>query len=621
MLGGSMTQSHIDLEPIWTPDDETVRRSNIWESMQTLGIRNYDEFHSWSTDFDDEFWQHVTEKLQIKFLTQPQSISSQSDNATSRRWLPGAKLNIAESCFQAAPNAIAVICGRGDGELKHTTYAELYQGASRVANGLKEQGLEPGDAIALFMPMNTRSLEIYLGAILGGFTVVSIADSLAREQVKFRLEIGDAKLVFTVPFVKRGDKQIQLKDRAVGAGVPIVLASDSVGSDHSDSISWEAFVSTNTNLNVAHESAESAINVLFSSGTTSEPKAIPWDHITPIRCASDGHFHHDIHPGDVVAWPTSFGWMMGPWLTFSTLINRGTIALFEDSPLTEEFGQFVERASVNILGVVPSMVSRWRQTGCMESSDLSSIRLFSSTGECSNQSDMRYLSQLAGGKPIIEYCGGTEVGGGYVSSTVIQPNIASAFSTPTLGTKFQILDEDGEPAEIGEAFLCDSALGMSRCLLNADHDEIYYRDVPDAPNGKRLRRHGDQMQRLPNGYYAAMGRADDTLNLGGIKVGCAEIERAIASCDKICEVAVIGVPQPGGGPTRLVACVGMGEAVLDKVLLHQELQSIIKEKLSPLYHLNDVWLCNSLPRTASNKILRRELRKAYLEQGVLHEVG
>jgi acetyl-CoA synthetase len=616
-----MTYSHLSLEPIWVPDDKLMRDSNIWRSMQGLGVDNFGDFRRWSATRSDEFWQHTIEKLQIKFHTSPKSISSRLEDGSNGHWFPGAKLNIAESCFQASPDAIAIVCGMADGQLNRTSYSELYEGACRVANALKGQGLQPGDAVGLFMPMNTRSVEIYLGAILGGFTVVSIADSLAREQVLLRLKIGAAKLVFTVPFVRRGDKKISLCDRVTGTGLPVVLASDYVGNELFGGIPWDVFIDTNKNVDVVHESPESPINVLFSSGTTSEPKAIPWDHVTPIRCASDGHFHHDIHAGDVVAWPTSFGWMMGPWLTFATLINRGTIALFEDSPLTEEFGQFIERASVNILGVVPSMVSRWRQTGCMESRDWSSIRLFSSTGECSNQSDMRYLSQLAGGKPIIEYCGGTEIGGGYISSTMVEPNIPSTFSTPTLGTDFVILDEDGEPSDIGEAYLCDSALGMSRCLLNADHNAIYYQDAPAAPNGQRLRRHGDQMERLQNGYYAALGRADDTLNLGGIKVGCAEIERALATCNKLNEVAVIGVPQPGGGPTRLVACVGMDEAAFNKELFQQELQCIIKEKLSPLYHLHEVWRCDSLPRTASNKILRRELRKAYLEQGVLHEVG
>src|SRR5205085_2488536 len=102
------------------------------------------------------------------------------------------------------------------------------------------------------------------------------------------------------------------------------------------------------------------INVLFSSGTTGTPKAIPWTHSTAIRCALDGYVHQDIQPRDVVAWPTSVGWMMGPWLIFAALLNRATIALYDGAPQTAEFCRFVQDAGVTTLGVVPSLVRAWR---------------------------------------------------------------------------------------------------------------------------------------------------------------------------------------------------------------------------------------------------------------------
>jgi acetyl-CoA synthetase len=307
--------------------------------------------------------------------------------------------------------------------------------------------------------------------------------------------------------------------------------------------------------------------------------------------------------------------MMGPWLTFATLINRGTIALFDGASWGEAFGRFVRDAAVNILGVIPSTVCRWRQTRCMEGLDWSAIRLFTSTGECSDPSDMRYLSQLAGGKPVIEYCGGTELGGGYISSTVVQPNIPSAFSTPVLGTKLVILGDNDLPSTIGEVYLVHPALGLSRRLLNGDHSEVYYRGTPPGPHGEVLRRHGDQLELLPSGYFRALGRTDDAINLGGIKVGSAEIERVIKELGDISEVAVIGVPGRDGGPNRLVVCIGTGaEQRPDKNPLRARIQEVISEKLNPLFKLHDVFMCTQLPRTASNKVMRRELRRLYEQE-------
>jgi acetyl-CoA synthetase len=364
---------------------------------------------------------------------------------------------------------------------------------------------------------------------------------------------------------------------------------------------WDDAARPHTPATVAR-SPQDAINVLFSSGTTGDPKAIPWDHTTPIKCATDAHLHQDVHPGDVLCWPTSLGWMMGPWLIFAGLINRATVALYAQSPLDKGFGLFVENAGVTMLGLVPSLVRAWRQTGCMEGLDWSALRVFSSSGECSNADDMTYLSKLGGGKPIIEYCGGTEVGGAYVSSTVTAPNVAAAFSTPAFGCDIEIIE--------GEAYLVGPSMGFSTRLLNRDHHAVYFEDTPTR-NGRRLRRHGDELRRLPNGYYRATGRCDDTMNLGGIKVGCTEIERVCNAVDGVSETAAIAVNPAGGGPSKLAvyAILKPGASVTADDL-KPKLQHAIRTGLNPLFRVDDVRIVPAFPRTASNKVMRRVLRDA-----------
>src|SRR5206468_4907226 len=136
-----------------------------------------------------------------------------------------------------------------------------------------------------------------------------------------------------------------------------------------------------------------------------------------------------------------------------------------NAPTTTAFGNFVQEAKVTMLGLVPSLVAAWRQSGCMRGRDWSAIRAFSSTGECSNPVDMLYLMHLAGYRPVIEYCGGTEIGGGYVTGTVAQPCIPSAFSTPALGMDLVLLDENERPADKGEVFIDGPSIGLSTRLL------------------------------------------------------------------------------------------------------------------------------------------------------------
>jgi acetyl-CoA synthetase len=240
--------------------------------------------------------------------------------------------------------------------------------------------------------------------------------------------------------------------------------------------------------------------------------------------------------------------------------------------------------------------------------------VFSSTGEASNPEDYLWLMSLADYRaPVVEYLGGTEIGGGHITGTVVQPSSPAAFTTPALGIDVALLDEEGRVISgegEGELFLVPPALGLSQSLLNADHHATYYQGCPSGPGGEILRRHGDQMARLPGGCYRALGRADDTMNLGGIKVSSVELERVVNDHPAVYESAAVGVPAPGGGAERLVVFV-VAEHAVDRAALRDELQKAIAATLNPLFRVHDVEVVEALPRTASNKIVRRQLRTRY----------
>ena len=178
-----------------------------------------------------------------------------------------------------------------------------------------------------------------------------------------------------------------------------------------------------------------------------------------------------------------------------------------------------------------------------------------------------------------------------------------------------ILDEQGEPTDLGELFLVPPALGLSQTLLNGDHHAVYYADAPVGRAEQVLRRHGDRMQRFAHGYYRAHGRADDSMNLGGIKVSSLQIEEVVGTVAGVRETAAIAVPPPGGGPDRLVVYVVLHTpSSLSLDALKAAMQDAIRTQLNPLFKLHDVLPIPALPRTASNKIMRRELRAHYLQR-------
>lgn len=598
----------------WTPTPEFIATTNVGWLMKTTGLATYEELHAWSVQHRAEYWGTAIERLGVRFQQPYREVMDLSRGAEAPQWLPGARLNIAESCFSAPAEATAIVHQAEGGSLEKMTYGELRALTARVAANLRRLGYQSGDALAIFMPMTPEAVAIYLGIVAAGCAVVGIADSFRPREIATRLRIANAVGVFTQDVQVRVGKAHPLYANAIEAEAPriiVIPAREGLSVPLRDGdLAWADFLASDAPLEFVPRDPEDTTNVLFSSGTTGEPKAIPWTQVTPLKCAVDAHFHVNIRAGDVLVWPTNLGWMMGPWVIFASLMNRAAMGLYCGAPTGREFGQFVEQSKATVLGLVPSLVRTWRTSGCMEGLDWSAIQVFSSTGECSRADDMRWLMQLAGGKPVIEYCGGTELGGAYISSTLALPNVAGAFNTPTLGLDIAILDEEGKPTELGELFVVPPSIGLSNSLLNKDHHATYFADTPRGPAGELLRRHGDQMERLPGGYWRAHGRADDTMNLGGIKVSSAEIEQTLRAVPGVTETAAIAVSDGGGGPSQLViyaVCVGSP----DHAQLAAAMQSAIKRDLNPLFKIHDVIVIDALPRTASNKVMRRELRAKY----------
>jgi acetyl-CoA synthetase len=593
----------------WQPDGATVVHANLTQFIASRGLASFEDLHRWSVADPDGFWDEVIDKLSIQFAVPPTSARGSSD-PTDPDWLPNALMNIITSCLDHDPNSVAIISD-GPVGLDATTVGELSELVAAFAAGFEERGFSPGDAVAIVMPMNKEAVVAYLGIAAAGGVVVSIADSFAPDEIATRLSLTGAVAVVTQDRTQRLGQSLPMYEKCIEACAPQCIVVDTgAGTNRRDNdVEWVDFIVPGVEFDPIVRPAGAHTNILFSSGTTGEPKAIPWTQTTPIKAAMDGRYHQDIHEGDVIAWPTNLGWMMGPWLIYASLLNGAAMALYDDAPTTAGFIRFVEDAGVTMLGVVPSIVAAWRASGVLQRGDWTSVRVLSSTGEASNPDDYRWLMEIAGGIPLIEYCGGTEIGGGYVTSTVLHPAVPGQFSTPALGLDLVLIDEDGRLGDQGEVFLVPPSVGLSTELINRDHDAVYYSDLPDI--GRPLRRHGDQMVRLESGNLRALGRVDDTMNLGGIKISSAELEGAIEGVQGVSEAAAVAIPPTAGGPDRLVVFVVPVDDTINADALKTEMQRLIRSRLNPLFKIHEVVLIDALPRTASHKVMRRTLRAGF----------
>ncbi|XP_073295519.1 probable acyl-activating enzyme 17, peroxisomal [Primulina huaijiensis] len=633
--------------PAWSPDSGSANATNVGRLLVKHGseffgtkyvdpISSFIDFLEFSVSNPEVYWKTVLAEMKISFSVPPECILHECPTYPGGHWLPQACTNPAKNCLNPSGERNlddTALIWRYEGEdelpVNKMTLKELRAEVWHVASAIETLALKKGSAIAIDMPMDVNSVVIYLAIVLAGYIVVSIADSFASSEISARLKISKAKAIFTQDLIIRGDKRIPLYSRVVDAQSPMAIVIPTEGSDFSmklrdKDISWNDFlgranVSKEIQFVAVEQSVDAFTNILFSSGTTGDPKAIPWTVATPFKAAADGWSHMDIRQGDIVSWPTNLGWMMGPWLVYASLLNGASMALYNGSPLGSGFAKFVQDAKVTMLGVIPSIVRAWKNTNSTANCDWSAIRCFASTGEASNVDEYLWLMGRAQYKPVIEYCGGTEIGGGFVTGSLLQNQSLAAFSTPAMGCSLFILGEDGFPIPsdapgIGELALGPLMFGASSTLLNADHDDIYFKHMPSW-NGKVLRRHGDVFERTSRGYYRAHGRADDTMNLGGIKVSSVEIERICNAVDSgVLETAAVGVPPPDGGPERLVVVVVLKDPEPHKPLpdmnyLAATFNSALQKKLNPLFKVSAVVSLPSLPRTATNKVMRRVLRR------------
>ncbi|KAK3149018.1 hypothetical protein QOZ80_3AG0211810 [Eleusine coracana subsp. coracana] len=633
--------------PYWFPSPADCKQTNLGRLMEVNGpkllgsaykdpISSFNLFHKFSVENQEVYWSMVIKELSVKFQQKPKSILDTSDRSKKGgTWLPGAVLNIAECCLLPWPSrnktddSTAIVWrdeGLDDYPVNRMSLKELRTQVMTVANALDTM-FQKGDRIAIDMPMTCNAVIIYLAIILGGFVVVSIADSFAPQEIRSRMGISKAVAIFTQDVIIRGGKNVPLYSRVIQgtSSKAIVLPAATGGSLgvtlRNGDLSWEDFLSRaagrSSIYSPVYQSADTLINVLFSSGTTGEPKAIPWTQLSPIRCGSDTWAHLDVRPQDIGCWPTNLGWVMGPIILYSCFLNGATLALYHGSPLGRGFCKFVQDAGVTVLGSVPSLVKSWKGGNCAKGLDWTKIRVLGTTGEASDIDDNLWLSSRASYKPIVECCGGTELASSYIQGSLLQPQAFGTFNGASMSTGFVILDERGIPYPddlpcAGEVGLFPIYFGATDRLLNADHNKVYYDGMP-IYKGMQLRRHGDIIQRTVGGYYIVQGRADDTMNLGGIKTSSVEIERACNRADEgLLETAAVSIKPTGGGPEQLAILAVLKDrstsSSYDLNILKSKFQTAIQKNLNPLFKVSYVKIVPEFPRTASNKLLRRVLK-------------
>jgi acetyl-CoA synthetase len=625
-------------EFVWHPPPDLIAQSNLQRFIQKHELGSYEELMRRSTTDIEWFWETVLGDLDIQFYKPYSRVVDLTGGKPWARWCVGGEMNIVHNMLDKyagteVDNRIAIKSETEDGATRALTYKTLRVQTNEMAAALRSLGLGKGDAIGVFMPMVPEIVIAMLAIIKIGGIFLPLFSGFGAAAIVSRLNDAEAKALFTADGTYRRGKFCAMKQVAHEAAAQIstlkhLIVFGTAEDQQAERLpykthSWRDLINLSTpgsQRPTARTSAEDPMMIIYTSGTTGRPKGAVHSHCGfPIKSAQDMSHGLDLHPDETLFWMTDMGWMMGPWEVFGTLLLGATMMLYDgapDFPEPDRVWQLVNRHKVTALGVSPTLIRALRSRGggsdeIVHRYDLSSLRKFASTGEPWNPDPWMWLFQKVGrGKlPIINYSGGTEISGGIVMGNVLTPMKPCAFSGPLPGMAADVVDENGKSVrgQVGELVIREPWIGMTRGFWKdrQRYIDTYWSRFPDVWV------HGDWAAVDSDGLWYILGRSDDTIKVGGKRVGPAEVESILVAHPQVSEAAAIGVPDSIKGEALVCFCV-LKKGANGDLNLAGELKKNVGRDLGKALAPREVVFVADIPKTRNAKVMRRIVRAVYL---------
>lgn len=581
----------------------------------------------------EHFW--MEQARAIEWFVEPQH-GITTDERGLRRWFKGGKLNTSYLALD-----YHVKNGRGEQAAliyespvtfrSHTyTYQDLLSETELLAGLLKDQGVEKGDTVIIYMPMIPQVVFAMLACARIGAVHSVVFGGFASRELAMRIDDAEPKLMLTASAGIEGTRVIQYKplvDEAIDLAKhkvgkvivwqrPFVKAGLKAGRD----FDWATLLKKASPCECVELDATDPLYILYTSGTTGKPKGIIRDnggHAVALKYSMKHIYNVD--PGEVYWAASDVGWIVGhSYIVYAPLLHGCTTLLFEGKPVkTPDAGTFwriIQEYKVSVLFTAPTAIRAIKKEDPKGSRqkryDTSCLRNVFLAGERCDVATYSWLKGLLDIE-VIDHWWQSESGWPMISNSLgyglmeVKPGSATV---PVCGYDIRILDENGnEQASNVEGAVAIKLPLPPGCLPTLWNNDARFRAAYlSRYEGYYLA--GDGGYKDDDGYIFITGRIDDVINVAGHRLSTSDIEEVVAANDAVAECAVIGVADELKGQVPVGFVILKGGVDIKEEDLEYELIRMVRKKVGPVASFRQSVIARRLPKTRSGKILRATMR-------------
>ena len=599
---------------LWTPSDDSILSSNLTSytdflhQKKKLKFDSYDEMHNWSVNYLGDFWESILQYFKIKLHSNYHTTHKKpkSNKMYESKWFIGSKLNYSEYLFNnATSNRPALKYQIESSNLTEISWEDLKLKTKEIQNFLIKNEVKKGDRVVAYCSNTPNVIAAFLATNALGAIWSSCSIDFGIETVTKRFTQIKPKVLFaSEKYVHKG-KAYDTKDN-----LEVLMEKLKSIKAYSTLEAFDKIEKSNLSSEIIFRPVNFSdpIWILYSSGTTGEPKAITHsvggillEHLKAIA------LHQNVKEGDNFFWYSTTGWMMWNY-ALSSLLCGACLCIYEGSnsfPHQNILWEFAMKADINHFGGGATFFNEQIKVNKKNISkvDLSKIKTIGSTGSPLAKQTFMELNNLLPHAQIISLSGGTDVCSAFVGGHPHLPVNAGEIQCKMLGASIEIWDSNRKSLydSPGELVITAPLPSMPIYFWN-DFDFKIYRESYFSKY-ENIWFHGDWISYTKNQGLIIHGRSDSTLNRGGIRIGTAEIYNVLDQINEIQDSLIIHLTN--NEEDRLILFLKHNFKKLNKSYINE----FIKNKCSPRHVPNQIFSVPDIPYTISGKKLEIPIKK------------